>query len=383
MSVVEVAPPGVLGVPGASGAERADERGAVGGRPSVRAVSVPAVSVPVAAARAVAARAALALAEQRTGVRRVAAERDWARSWVATAALSTVPDVPPGTVPDGAHRSDAVHPAGGPEPLHGPDLPVAAQVRHLLPGGVLRRGRTVVVSGSQSLLLALVARASGQGAWTAAVGMPTLGLVAAAEAGVDLDRLALVPAPGPDAPAVLAALLDGMDVVLVGPHATLLDADRRRLQARARERGAVLVATCAWPGAHVVLDASSEGWSGARAGEGWLRRQRVAVERSGRAGTTPGRFAVELPLGAGADAAFVAPVGRAPVVVRPVRVVGEAGEAAAGVARVVPGPTDGAGVASAGLSVVDPSGAPVAPEPVPVPGGAACAPARPDLRLVG
>ncbi|WP_284294583.1 hypothetical protein [Luteimicrobium album] len=73
----------------------------------------------------------------------------------------------------------------------------------------------------------------------------------------------------------------------------------------------------AWPGAHVVLDAAPAGWSGASAGSGWLRRQRVVVERTGRAGCTPGRFEVELPLGSRATASFrdAAPAEPGPVAV--------------------------------------------------------------------
>ncbi|MFC8731235.1 hypothetical protein ACFT5B_02090 [Luteimicrobium sp. NPDC057192] len=264
------------------------------------ALDRPALDRP-ALDRAALARAALARAEQRTGVRRPAVERDWVRTWTASQPTATPAVAATPAAPDAEAAPVSPEP---PPPLHGPDLPVAADVRHLLPGGVLRRGRTVVVTGSRSLLLALLARASADGAWVAVVGLPALGLVAAAEAGVDLDRLALVPDPGLDAPVALAALLDGMDVVVVGPGAALADADRRRLQARARERGTVLVTATAWPGAHVVLDAAPEGWSGARGGAGWLRRQRVVVERTGRAGCTPGRFEVELPLGSRRTASF-------------------------------------------------------------------------------
>ena len=74
--------------------------------------------------------------------------------------------------------------------------------RPLLPGGGLRRGATVSVTaaagvgGATSLALALVAEASRAGSWVAAVGLPSLGLVAADELGVALERLVLVAAPG-------------------------------------------------------------------------------------------------------------------------------------------------------------------------------------------
>ena len=75
-------------------------------------------------------------------------------------------------------------------------LPVAPALAPLLPGHGLRRGTTVAVDRSAALALALVAGPSAAGAWLAAVGLPDLGVVAAAETGVVLDRLVLVPAPG-------------------------------------------------------------------------------------------------------------------------------------------------------------------------------------------
>lgn len=98
-------------------------------------------------------------------------------------------------------------------------LPLAPALRPLFPGGALRRGSTVALApsnaGQTSLLFALLAAASAAGSWCAAVGLPDLGLVAAAEAGVVVDRLALVPRPGPEWPGVVAALLDGVDIVVL------------------------------------------------------------------------------------------------------------------------------------------------------------------------
>ncbi len=178
--------------------------------------------------------------------------------------------------------------------LERPPLPVPPELGRLLPAG-LRRGATVAVLGSTSLALALLAPASVHGSWAGVVGQPSIGLLAAAQAGVVLDRVALVPGPGPDAPAVVAALLDGMDIVLVGPRAGLTDADRRRLMARARERGSVLVSTVPWPGAAVVLGVRTLGWTGAGEGDGRLRSLDVRVTRSGR-GAAGHHLAVELTL---------------------------------------------------------------------------------------
>jgi hypothetical protein len=101
-------------------------------------------------------------------------------------------------------------------------LPVVPALRPLLPGQGLRRGTTVAVSRSAALALALVAAASAAGSWVAAVGLPDLGIVAAAESGIALERLALVPVPGARVwPTVVAALLDAVDVVLVRSPARL------------------------------------------------------------------------------------------------------------------------------------------------------------------
>jgi hypothetical protein len=193
-------------------------------------------------------------------------------------------------------------PAGRTWPVH-PDLEA------LLPGGVLRGGTLLAVQGSTSLLLALLAGASRAGAWVAFVGAPALGMLAAADAGVELERTVLVPRPGPDAPVVVAALLDGMDAVVVGPQTALLDADRRRLAARARERGTLLVSQTAWRGAHLTLDARGGTWSGADHGAGWLRRRTLNVLRTGRgAAARPVEIEVEVPVGAGQLIPAAAPV---------------------------------------------------------------------------
>jgi hypothetical protein len=193
----------------------------------------------------------------------------------------------------------------GPAPAQAPDVdtapsrPVHPALAPLLPGG-LPSGGILTVQGSASLLLALLATTSRDGAWVAFVGAPAVGMLAAADVGISLERTAVVPDPGPDAPAVLAALLDGMDVLVVGPRAALADADRRRLAARTRQRDAVLVTTERWPGAHVVLDARGGAWSGADAGAGWLRRRTLSVLRTGRgAAARPVEIDVEVPVSGG------------------------------------------------------------------------------------
>lgn len=224
--------------------------------------------------RAARARAALARAEQRTGTER------WVRP-------TPVPDLPE-PAPVHAVVPVAVHPAARPvsappEPAAGERLlPVAPHLSALLPSGALERGTTVVVSGSTSLTLALVAEASRNGSWVALVGLPAVGVLAAHQLGLCLDRVVLVPAPGPDGPTVVAALLDGVDVVVVGPAVALGSGDRRRLSARARERSAVLIPTEPWTGAHVVLTAEASRWEGLGRGWGRLSSRQLTVHRTGR-----------------------------------------------------------------------------------------------------
>lgn len=162
-----------------------------------------------------------------------------------------------------------------------PVLPLASDLAPLLPDG-LRRGQVVAVSGATSLMLALAAEASRAGSWTAVVGMPAVGVVAAARRGIELDRLALIPHPGAQAAQAVGACVDGMDLVLLGQGLALSEADRRRVASRARERGGVIIAAGDWTGAHVRLDVERSSWSGLGSGEGRLRERELTVAVSGR-----------------------------------------------------------------------------------------------------
>jgi hypothetical protein len=163
-------------------------------------------------------------------------------------------------------------------------LPVLPELAGLLVGGGLRRGTSVAVANSTTLALRLLAGASQAGSWCAAVGLPSLGVVAAAEAGLVLERLALVPDPGQfnQWGTIVAALLDALDVVLVRPPARVRIADSRRLLARARERGSVLVALGNWDGADVRLSVAGQSWEGVGHGHGHLRSRRIDVVTTGR-----------------------------------------------------------------------------------------------------
>jgi hypothetical protein len=178
-------------------------------------------------------------------------------------------------------------------------LPALPELAGLFPAAGLRRGSTVAVLGSTSLLLALLAGATAKGAWAAVVGVPALGLAAASEFGVDIGRLALVPKPGADFAAVTAALLDGIDVVAVG-GGQVDPQVARRLSARARHRGAVLLSFGAWPGAELELRCEPGEWAGLEGGYGRLCAREVVVRTRGRgASSRPQQDGVLLPGPAG------------------------------------------------------------------------------------
>lgn len=184
-------------------------------------------------------------------------------------------------------------------------LPVAGPFEALLPVAGLRRGSTVSVTatgvgGGTSLALALVAEASRAGSWMAAVGLPSLGLVAADEAGVALERLVLVRAPERSTwGSVVAALVDGFDLLLLhAGRGGVRPVDARKLVARARERGTVLVQLGpGWEGeADLSLRIVDARWEGLDHGYGHLLARRITLEVSGRgAAARPRRRQLWLP----------------------------------------------------------------------------------------
>jgi hypothetical protein len=198
--------------------------------------------------------------------------------------------------------------AGGDGPTGQRPLPVLPGLRELLPGGGLRRGSTVAVMpgvAATSVMLALLGAASTAGSWCAVAGLPTLGALAAAELGVVLERLALVPHPGADWPSVVAALLDGVDLVVIAPAGPVAAVVASRLAARARQRGSVLIPVGAWPGADVVLRAERSTWHGLGAGRGRLRQRELEISAVGRGSAAqPRRTTLWLP---GAPGAAQAP----------------------------------------------------------------------------
>ena len=174
-------------------------------------------------------------------------------------------------------------------------LPVLPALATLFPQGTLPRGITISVGGpgAASLALALAAAPTAAGSWSALVGLSGAGLAAAAELGVALERVAAIEAPDPAGwGTVVAALLGAFDLVLVGPSHRVPAGAVRRLTARARERGSVLVVvggpiraagSAVWPEQpDLRLTTTHANWWGLGQGYGHLRARHVEVEATGR-----------------------------------------------------------------------------------------------------
>ncbi|MDX6235246.1 MAG: hypothetical protein QOG10_61 [Kribbellaceae bacterium] len=155
-------------------------------------------------------------------------------------------------------------------------------VSDLLSGGALRGGAAYSVRGSTALVMAMMAGPSADGAWCGVVGLPTFGVEAARELGVDLERLVLVPDPERDWLSVVAALVDALTVVVVRPPGEVTPGEASRLAARLRSRGAVLIAVGSWPGSEARLEVQSNNWAGLGSGDGHLTGRQATVAVTGR-----------------------------------------------------------------------------------------------------
>jgi hypothetical protein len=189
-------------------------------------------------------------------------------------------------------------------------LPVPGPLSPLLPDGALRRGTAVVCGGAAalSLALAMAGGVSATGSWCALVGVEDPGLLAAAGYGIDLARLAVVRTAPAGWATAAAALLDGLDLVVVEPPGRAKPAAARTLAARARDRGSVLVVVGgrgAWPApADVELTVDEPRWHGLAEGAGRLQARRVSVSASGRGSAARAvRRELWLPAATGAVAA--------------------------------------------------------------------------------
>ena len=138
-------------------------------------------------------------------------------------------------------------------------IPTHPALADLLPGGALAAGGRYQVAASTTLALTLLQGPSAAGAWCAVVGVPDLGVEAAAGLGLDLERLVLVKPP----------VRDG--------RSRVPEAAAGKLAARLRQREAVLVALGEWPQADAALTVAESAWAGLGSGFGHLAARQVTV----------------------------------------------------------------------------------------------------------
>jgi hypothetical protein len=177
-------------------------------------------------------------------------------------------------------------------------LSTSSGLTALVPGGVVVRGSVLRVAGepgagATTVAFELAAAFTAMGEWAAAVDCDgtTVGALAAHEAGVALERFAVVRRVPPTRWAtVVAALLDGVSLVVAEVPRGVGLGDARRLVARARERESVLVAYetwVRWPAeAQFAVYAETSEWDGLGADAGFLAARRLQVRVEGRGAAT-------------------------------------------------------------------------------------------------
>jgi hypothetical protein len=205
--------------------------------------------------------------------------------------------------PDARNRLARIAPKVAPGPLAGErSLPVVAALAEVFPAG-LTRGTTIACRGHAPMSSAFlaIAGAAQDGAWVGLAGVPALGLRACREAGVPLERLVAVREPATPFTddtwgQVLAALIDGFDVILLGAASRVRAGTARRLQSRLQSRGAVLIVV-GGPGAFscdAQISSVAE-WVGLGEGHGHLHSRRVELTVEGRRVPRPRRTSIWLP----------------------------------------------------------------------------------------
>ncbi len=163
-------------------------------------------------------------------------------------------------------------------------LPTIPSLGRILPGGALLAGAAYSVENSTTLAMALLAGPSGSGAWCSVIGIPDFNVEAAANLGIDLDRLILIPHLDGQWLAVTAAMVDVVSIILTIAPATITGSDAARLRARLRQRGAALITIGAWPQSEAVLSVSENTWGGLGTGSGHLQTRRLKVTAKGHNG---------------------------------------------------------------------------------------------------
>lgn len=197
----------------------------------------------------------------------------------------------------GRVQSTSVLASQRPRPVNGP-------FAQLFPNG-LRPGTSVAVRAARPSLEAAALRnaitlAAGVvpvDGWVSAVGVSSMGVLAAAEAGLALDRLVFLAAPESVWGTVAVAAVDAFDVIVLNVPKRPKLAEVRRLTGRARERGTTVIAcgpgVAEWGGEARIVTSGVE-WSGLGDGHGALRSCKVRVDLDGRGSVRARQALLEL-----------------------------------------------------------------------------------------
>ena len=206
-------------------------------------------------------------------------------------------DTPPPRALTDVRADPRLHTLAALPDLRSAALPVGDPLSDVLPDGLVR-GRTVSCSGDAavSLALHLVAVATQAGSWLALFDNGRVGLLAAHERGIALQRTVLVSPPCDPSSwsSALATAVDGFEVVVAFPPRGASPADLRRVQARVQARSAVLELVdlrrrVTAPHSEELLATRTRAWHGIADGAGHLESREVEVEVAGRRTARPRR----------------------------------------------------------------------------------------------
>ena len=175
-------------------------------------------------------------------------------------------------------------------------LPTPADCADLFAEGGLVRGRTLSSTGpaATTVMLRLVAAAVEEGGWMAVIDVPTLGLDAASELGIALERIVAIDTrrTGSDTgdidagvwADVVAAAADGFEVLVTRVPGDVRPSTLRKVVTRLQQRGVVMMVV-GDPGplsCDGVIDTGHQVWGGVGAGWGRLEHRVVEVTATGR-----------------------------------------------------------------------------------------------------
>ncbi len=177
------------------------------------------------------------------------------------------------------------------------------------PGSVVGVSASPAASGATSLVLSIAAQIAKGGSWVAMVNIGDISVDSLGDHGIPLERLALVDVPESLWADAVGVLVESVDLVVMGPVARCTAGVARRLVARAKDRGCVVIALTPggqlaglgnhsaregaarrsrsgrswWPESQdIELEVTSCAWEGIGDGFGSLGRRKADVVARGR-----------------------------------------------------------------------------------------------------